>query len=111
MVCRACWHRIVREQNEQKKEVVDVEDSLGVAAKSLAQKFPSEKELRFTLRGATLCYYGFHETGKAKKLFLPAWHFTFEKDGRAYHQYVNAHSNKTIDFELDIANARQKQEK
>ena len=82
-----------------------------MTVQSIVQKFPSEKVLRFTLRGANLCYYGFHDAGKHKKLFLPAWHFTFEKDGRLYHQYVNAHTNKPIDFEQDIIDARRKQEK
>jgi hypothetical protein len=46
-----------------------------------------------------------------RKVFLPAWRFTFEKDGRLYNQYVNAHNNKPIDSEPDIANAMRKQKK
>jgi len=108
---RACWHKIVREQDEQRREVVDAEESLGVAAGRFAQKFPSEKELRFTLRGAKLCYYGFHDAGKSRKIFVSAWHFTFEKDGKLYQEYINAHTNQAIDFEVDIANAMRKQKK
>lgn len=103
---QACWHRIVGQNSEQKRKVVDVEDSLGVALETLAQKFPSEKELRFTLRGANLCYYGYHDAGKSKKILLPVWRFTFEKDGRLYNQYVHAHNNKAINAEKDIPNAR-----
>jgi hypothetical protein len=107
---RACWHKIVREQDEQKKEVVDVEDSLAVAAESLAQRFQS-RNLHFKLRDVRLCYYGFHDAGKPKKLLLPTWHFVFEKDGILYHKYVNAHTNKAFSSEIHIANARQKQRK
>jgi len=86
-----------------------VEDPLGVAVERLAQKFDNKGDLRFKLRVAKLCYYGFHDAGKSRKLLLPAWRFTFEKDGRLYNQYVNAHNNKPISFEQDIVNARRKQ--
>jgi len=108
---RACWHEIVREQKGQEKNVRDVEDSLSVAAENLAQRFPQEKKLTFKLRRAGLWYYGYHDAGKSRKLFVPVWRFGFEKDGRLYHQYVNAHSNKLINSELDIANALRKEKK
>lgn len=101
----------MREQKGQEKKVRDVEDSLPVAAENLAQRFPQEKRLRFKLRRAGLWYYGYHDAGKLRKLFVPAWRFTFEKDGRLYHQYVNAHSNRVLDSETHIANARRKQKR
>jgi len=106
-ICKiqACWHTIIGEISEQKATVVDVEDSLAVAVESLAQKFRNRGNLRFKLHGASLCYYGFHDAGKSKKLLLPAWRFTFEKAGRLYNRYVNAHNNKAVNAGTDIANA------
>ena len=75
---------------------------------NFAQKFRNRDNLRFKLRGACLCYYGFHDAGKSKKLLLPAWRFTFEEAGRLYNLYVNAHNNKAINAETDIANARRR---
>jgi hypothetical protein len=60
------------------------------------------------LQKAALCYYGFHKAGKVKKLFVPAWHFIIEKDGKTYHQFVDAHSNQPFNYEEDIKNARYK---
>jgi len=106
---RVCWHKIVDQNDLQKMMVVDVEQSLAAAAESLVEKFGNTRNLVFKLRQARLCYYGFHDAGKASKLFLPAWHFRFEKDGRLYHKYVNAHTSEAINFELDIANAHRKE--
>jgi hypothetical protein len=107
---RSCWHKIVGEKTEEKRKVVDVAESLAVAAEILTQKFQN-RNLRLKLRRAELCYYGFHDVGRPRKLFVPAWHFTFEKDAGVYSKYVKAHSNKAINSELDIANARRKQKK
>lgn len=73
---------------------------------NFAQKFRNRDNLRFKLHGASLCYYGFHDAGKSKKLLLPARRFTFEKAGRLYNRYVNAHNNKAVNAETDIANAK-----
>ena len=81
------------------------------ALDSLARKFQNEKKLLLKLHGARLCYYGFHEAGKSKKFLLPVWHFALEKDGRVYHKYVNAHSNRALNFELNITTALQKRKK
>jgi hypothetical protein len=105
---RACWHKIEGAQETKRKKVKNVEDSLSVAADDLAKKFPQRKEKRFKLQQASVCYYGYHDTERLRKLLLPAWHFAFEDSGRLYRQYVNAHSNKAMNFEADYAAARRK---
>ena len=105
---RECWHEIISEYIDKRKKVVGLEDSLGKATQKLAQKFNKKENLRFKLKDAQLCYYGFHDAGKKENLFVPAWHFIIEKDDKTYHQFVNAHNNQPINYEEDIKNARHK---
>jgi hypothetical protein len=105
---QACWHKIVEERGE-KRDVVDVEQSLAVAVERLAEKFENARDLRFTLARVESCYYGFQDAGKLRKTFVPAWHFTFEKGGKLYHRYINSKSNMVMNSESEIANARRKQ--
>jgi hypothetical protein len=108
---QACWHKPAGEKVASKTKVVDAEDALATAAEKLTGRFAGQGSFRTKLRDAKLCYYGFHDAGKSQKVFLPAWRFAFERDGRIYYQYVNAHSNVAIDSDRDIDNARRKHER
>lgn len=58
-----------------------------------------------------LCYYGFHDAGKVKKQFRPAWSLSFKgEDGKEYNVFVDAYDNSPINHKLDIQIARRKQQ-
>jgi len=104
---RVCWHKFKAEIHNEKKKVKNVEESLLTAVNKLSKKHNGKKK-KFKLSEATLCYYGFHDSGKSNKIFKPVWRFGFENKGKRYYEYVDAHNNKSIasKYDLDIAKGK-----